>query len=137
VEEDIRAINEYEKLVVLRHNERNKYRHILEEEKTKIIGHITKSIEKFDQEVFDLFQTKIKYNAAINQERVKIIRLAKLLNDSDKRKKQIQLDGYLYIMYSGVTYIYKKNRCHYFLCGCGRFPNLRLKEQAFGDRKRH
>lgn len=66
-----------------------KYKHILVEENAKIVSHIKRNVEQFDNEVSDLFETKMKYDLAISQEYLKIIRLMNVLDDSDKRKDQI------------------------------------------------
>lgn len=47
--------------------------------------------EEFDNNVFNLFQIKIKYNSAINHECLKIVRLSKLLSDNNQRKQQVKL----------------------------------------------
>lgn len=90
-EDDLRAINEYEKLAMTRNDERIKYKKILEDEKSKINQHIKKNIDEIDNNVFKLFQIKIKYNSAINQECLKMIRLSKMLSDSEQRKQHIKL----------------------------------------------
>lgn len=90
-EEDFKTINQYEDLVVQINNERMKYKKILEEEKIKINRHINENIEQFDENVFNLFQIKLKYNSAINQEYLKIVRLSKMLSDSEQRKRQIKI----------------------------------------------
>jgi hypothetical protein len=89
--EDCIAINEYEKAVVAWNDERLKYKKILEKEKANINQQIEENVNKFDNNVFNLFQIKLKYNAAINQEYLKIIRLSKMLSDSDRRNQQIKL----------------------------------------------
>jgi hypothetical protein len=71
-------------------DERIKYKNILEEEKIKIHHHIAQIIEKFDHNVFMLFQLRLKYNSAIDQENLKMLRLSKMLSDSDQRKHQIK-----------------------------------------------
>lgn len=90
-EDDLRAINEYEKLAMTRNDERIKYKKILEDEKSKINQHIKENIDEIDNNVFKLFQIKLKYNSAINQEYLKIIRLSKMLSDSEQRKQHIEL----------------------------------------------
>lgn len=65
---------------------------MLEEEKAKINQHIVEIKEEFDEIVFKLFQVKIKYSSAINQERLKIRRLRKIMNDIDQRKFQAKLN---------------------------------------------
>lgn len=71
-------------------NERIKYKNILEEEKIKIHHHIAQIIEQFDNNVFSLFQMKLKYNSAIDHETLKMLRLLKMLSDSHQRKHQIK-----------------------------------------------
>ncbi|XP_025190964.1 cilia- and flagella-associated protein 43-like [Melanaphis sacchari] len=88
--DDFKAINVYEKLTLILNDERIKYKNILEEEKIKIYYHIEQIILEFDNNVFMLFQMKLKYNSAINQEHLKILRLSKILNDNDQRKRQIK-----------------------------------------------
>lgn len=94
-EEDIKTIRQYDDLVVFKNSERIRYKEILEEERSKIIRHINASIEEFDEKIFNLFQTKLKYNSAINQEYLKIIRLSKMLCDSQQRRQQIQIFEYV------------------------------------------
>lgn len=94
--DDFKAINEYEKLTLILNDERIKYKNILEEEKTKIYHHIEQIIIEFDNNVFTLFQMKLKYNSAINQEHLKMLRLSKMLSDSDQRKRQIKEYKYNY-----------------------------------------
>lgn len=89
-EEDFKAVRDYEKLSTVLNDERAKYKKILEEEKTKIIMEIEKSIEEFDNAVLKLFKTKLKYNSAINHEYLKIVRLSKMLSDSERRKERIE-----------------------------------------------
>lgn len=84
------AIDEYEKLTLALNDERIKYKNILEEEKIKIHHHMAQIIEQFDNNVFTLFQMKLKYNSAIDQENLKMLRLSKMLSDSDQRKHQIK-----------------------------------------------
>lgn len=90
-QEDCIAINEYEKAVLAWNDERLKYKKILEEEKANINQQIEEDVNKFDNNVFNLFQIKLKYNSAINQEYLKIIRLSKMLSDSNTRNQQIKL----------------------------------------------
>lgn len=80
---------------MIRNDERIKYKKILEDEKTKIIQHIKENLDEVDNNIFELFQTKLKYNSAINQEYLKIIRLSKMLNESDQRKNHIALHMYV------------------------------------------
>lgn len=51
---------------------------------------------EFDNNVFTLFQMKLKYNSAINQEHLKMLRLSKMLSDCDQRKLQIKEYKYNY-----------------------------------------
>lgn len=88
--DDLKAIVEYEKLTFALNDERIKYKNILEEEKTKIHHQIEQIIEIFDNNVFLLFQMRLKYNSAIDQENLKMLRLSKMLSDSDQRKQQIK-----------------------------------------------
>jgi len=88
--DDLKAINGYEKLTLVLNDERTKYKYILEKEKIKIYHHIEKIIMEFDNNVFTLFQMKLKYNSAINQEHLKMLRLSKMLSDSDQRKRKIK-----------------------------------------------
>ncbi|XP_060835448.1 cilia- and flagella-associated protein 43 isoform X2 [Rhopalosiphum padi] len=88
--DDLKAIDEYKKLTLTLNDERIKYKNILEEEKIKIHHHIAQIIEKFDHNVFMLFQLRLKYNSAIDQENLKMLRLSKMLSDSDQRKHQIK-----------------------------------------------
>ncbi|XP_026806697.1 cilia- and flagella-associated protein 43-like [Rhopalosiphum maidis] len=88
--DDLKAIDEYKKLTLTLNDERIKYKNILEEEKIKIHHHIAQIIKKFDHNVFMLFQLKLKYNSAIDQEILKMLRLSKMLSDSDQRKHQIK-----------------------------------------------
>lgn len=74
----------------MKNDERKKYKHILEEEKMTIIHHMEEITDEFDNNVFKLFQMKMKYNSAINQEYLKIIRLSKLLSDDNQRIQQIK-----------------------------------------------
>lgn len=90
-EEDLKAVSDYEKLSTALSDERMKYKKILEEEKTKLIAKIEKSIDEFDNSVFKLFKTKLKYDSAINHEYLKIVRLSKMLSDSERRKQRIEL----------------------------------------------
>lgn len=94
-EEDIKTIRQYDDLVVFKNSERIRYKEILEEERSKINRYINASIEEFDEKIFNLFQTKLKYNSAINQEYLKIIRLSKMLSDSQQRRQQIQIFEYV------------------------------------------
>lgn len=71
-------------------NERMKYKKILEEEKLNIEQNINDNINEFDNNVLKLFQMKLKYNSAIKQEYLKIIRLSRMLSESDQRKQQIK-----------------------------------------------
>lgn len=89
--DDLKAINEYEKLSTTRNDERIKYKKILEDEKSKINQYIKENIDEIDNNIFKLFQIKLKYNSAINQEYLKIIRLSKMLSDSEQRKQNIKL----------------------------------------------
>lgn len=75
---------------MVRNEERTKYKKILIEEKTKINEKIKEIVDTFDNNLFQLFQAKSKYNLAINQEYLKIVRLSKMLNDSVKRKQLIE-----------------------------------------------
>lgn len=68
-----------------------KYKKILEEEKTKIKQNIKEVVENLDSRVYELFKIKLKYDSAINQEHMKMIRLSKMLSESEQRKQQIQL----------------------------------------------
>jgi len=92
--EDFKAIDNYEKLTLTLNDERIKYKNILEEEKIKIYHHIEQIIIEFDNNVFTLFQMRLKYNSAIEQEHLKMLRLSKMLSDSDQRKQKIK--GYKY-----------------------------------------
>lgn len=74
----------------MKNDERKKYKHILEEEKKMIIHHMEEITDEFDNNVFKLFQIKMQYNSAINQEYLKIIRLSKLLSDDNQRIQQIK-----------------------------------------------
>lgn len=94
-EEDLKCVREYEKLVLIRNDERIKYKKILEDEKTKIIQLIKESIVEVDNNVFKLFRIKLKYNSAIHQEYLKINRLSKMLSESDQQKQQIKLHRYV------------------------------------------
>lgn len=94
-EEDIKIIRQYDDLIANKNSERIRYKIILEEERTNIICHINASIEEFDKKIFNLFQTKLKYNSAINQEYLKISRLSKMLSDSDERKQKILFYEYV------------------------------------------
>lgn len=89
--EDLEAIDEYEKAVAARNDERLKYKKILEEEKANINRRIEDTVNEFDNNVFELFKIKLKYDSAIDQERLKIIRLSKMLSDSDQRNRQIKM----------------------------------------------
>jgi len=89
-EDDLKTINEYKNAVMVRNEERTKYKKILEEEKTKINEKIKEIVDTFDDSLFQLFQAKSKYNLAISQEYLKIGRLSKMLNDSVKRKQLIE-----------------------------------------------
>ncbi|XP_060871614.1 cilia- and flagella-associated protein 43 isoform X4 [Metopolophium dirhodum] len=88
--DDLKAIDEYEKLTLALNDDRIKYKNILEEEKIKIHHHIAQIIEQFDNNVFTLFKMKLKYNSAIDHENLKMLRLSKMLSDSDQRKHQIK-----------------------------------------------
>lgn len=88
--EDFKAISVYEKLTLTLNDERIKYKNILDEEKIKIYHHIEQIIIEFDSNVFTLFQMRLKYNSAIDQEHLKMLRLSKMLSDSDHRKLQIK-----------------------------------------------
>lgn len=88
--EDFKAIDVYEKLTSTLNDERLKYKNILEEEKIKIHYHIAQIIEQFDNNVFKLFQMKLKYNSAIDHENLKMLRLSKMLSDSNQRKHEIK-----------------------------------------------
>lgn len=90
VEEDIRAVNEYEKAVVAWDEERAKYRNLLQDEQTKLIQKMQESIETFDSRVFELFKTKLKYESAIKQEQLKISRLRKMLSEDIHHIEQIE-----------------------------------------------
>lgn len=92
--EDFKAIDMYEKLTLTLNDERIKYKYILEEEKIKIYHHIEQIIIEFNNNVFTLFQMKLKYNSAIKQEQLKMFRFLKMLSDSDQRKQKIK--GYKY-----------------------------------------
>jgi len=94
VEEDFKAINEYEILVTALDQERIKYKQMLEEEKTNIIQNIKDIIEQFDENVSNLFKKKLNYDSAIDHECLKMIRLSKMLSDNDERKKQIKRHRY-------------------------------------------
>jgi hypothetical protein len=88
---DLKLIIKYEEAVVALNNDRMKYKTILEQEKIEIDRNIKKSIKELDKNIKNLFEIKIKYDSAINQEYLKIIRISKILNDSDQRKQQIKL----------------------------------------------
>lgn len=90
-EDDLKDISNFEKAVVVWNDERMKYKKILEEEKTKIKQNIRESVENFDSSLFNLFKMKLKYNSAVNQELMKMIRLSKMLSGSEQRKQQIHL----------------------------------------------
>lgn len=90
MEEDFKALNEYEKAVAAKNSERMKYKTILEDEKAKVFQLIGENIDAFDNSVFQLFQTKLKYNTSINQENLKIIKFSKLLNDNDQHKQRVK-----------------------------------------------
>jgi len=86
----LKAIDKYNTLTLTLKEERIKYKNILEEEKIKIHHHIAQIIEKFDNNVFMLFKMRLKYNSAIDQENLKMLRLSKMLSDSDQRNHQIK-----------------------------------------------
>lgn len=90
--EDSKDVEEYEKLVVIKNSERMKYRNMLEEEKAKINQRIVEITKEFDEILFQLFQVKIKYCSAINQEQFKIRRLRKVMNENNYRKQQSKLN---------------------------------------------
>lgn len=74
----------------MKNDERKIYKDILEAEKMMIIHHMEEITDEFDGNVFKLFQIKMKYNSAINQEYLKIIRLSKLLSDDSQRMQQVK-----------------------------------------------
>lgn len=84
-------MNKYEIAVLTRNEERMKYKKILEDEKIKINQKITKIIDEFDNGLFRLFKTKLKYNSALIQENLKVIRLSKIVRDSVERKQEIEI----------------------------------------------
>lgn len=89
--EEYRAVDEYEKAAAAWNAERLKYKKILEDEKATINRRVDESVNEFDSNVFKLFQIKLKYDSAIDQECLKIIRLSKMLSDSDQRNRRIKL----------------------------------------------
>lgn len=90
MEEDFKAINNYDRAILELTNERMRYRKFLEEEKSNIEQLIKDNINEFNNDAFKLFQIKLKYNSAIKQEYLKIIRLSKQFSESDQRKQQVK-----------------------------------------------
>lgn len=93
-EDDLMAIDEYEKASAALNDERMEYKNMLENEKTEIQMKEKNDVDKLDYSIFELFRTKMKYDSAILQENLKIKRLSKLLSDNDKWKQQIKLYKY-------------------------------------------
>lgn len=90
-EDDFKAMAEYARAVAAKNNERTKYKHTLEDEQTRIDEQIVDIVNEMDKNVFELFETKSKYDAAIKQESLKITRLSKALDDDDRQKQRIRL----------------------------------------------
>lgn len=88
------AIDEYEKATAALNDERMEYKNMLEKEKTEIQEKIKNYLDKLDDSIFELFQTKMKYDSAILQENLKIKRFSKLLSDNDKQSQQIKQHKY-------------------------------------------
>jgi len=88
---DYKVVAEYGKAVAAKDNDRAKYKRMLEDEQTRIREQIVNTVDVLDDRVFKLFQTKSKYDMAVNQERMKILRLSNILDDNDRRKRQVRL----------------------------------------------
>lgn len=89
-ENDLMTIDEYKKATAVLNDQRMKYKKMLEEEKTKIQEKIKKEANELDNTIFNLFQTKMRYDSVILQESLKIKRLLKLLSDRNQWEQQIE-----------------------------------------------
>lgn len=90
-EEDFIAVAKYEREVAAKNDKRTVYKNMLEDEQASISKHIDDTVNGLDKSAFELFQIKYKYDAAIDQERLKIFRLSKTLDDDERQKRQIEL----------------------------------------------
>lgn len=93
-EDDLRAINEYEKLAAARDEERLVYKGILEEKKAKITENIEAAIEEFDKKILLLLNKRLKHDLAIEQECSKIATLTNMMKGRNDRDGQIKKHGY-------------------------------------------
>ncbi|VVC45646.1 Hypothetical protein CINCED_3A007876 [Cinara cedri] len=140
-EEDFKDLKEYDNLVAIRNNERLKYKKILEEKKANIIQQINKSIDEFDNNVFEIYKIKLKYNAAINQENLKINRISKMLSDIDYRKQQIKLHEL--VVQKSISEIEKtitetnKNKINTELIHGSLINNIEVLKQKDNDLQKH
>ncbi|XP_050452544.1 cilia- and flagella-associated protein 43-like [Cataglyphis hispanica] len=93
--DDIKAVKKYEEDVETLQQERERYKRILEADYAKISGLRQEGIEKFDTKLNDLFQLKLKIEAAMKQLKFRHIRgriqnltrIAKIQEDEKIKKK--------------------------------------------------
>ncbi|XP_046658844.1 cilia- and flagella-associated protein 43 isoform X2 [Homalodisca vitripennis] len=87
-EADLKAIKEYDEKCKILLSERERYRKMLEIEYKKLESTIQESLTKFDNSLFELFQTRLKVDAAMNHEQLKILRIHQLNDDRIRREIQ-------------------------------------------------
>lgn len=74
IEEDLRAIREYEEKVVQLKTEREKYKSLLEVEFGKLSLNLRDSIRKFNQKLYDCTKFKFYIDSGMNQENLMVNR---------------------------------------------------------------
>lgn len=73
-ETDLREVKEYEEQIEFLHKERTRYKKILESEKSQIIESLEDQIKKFNTKVGLCLLDKIRIEAAIREEEMRILR---------------------------------------------------------------
>ena len=81
-EEEIKAAKEFEKKEKHLKEEREKYRKALEAELKKLQTANAEGMANFDEKLQKLFRQRIEYQKTVNQEELKIVRLARLIYGS-------------------------------------------------------
>ncbi|XP_054281216.1 cilia- and flagella-associated protein 43 [Macrosteles quadrilineatus] len=87
-EVDLKAIKDYEEKCRVLASERERYRKMLEIEYKKVENTIQESLARFDSSLFELFQRRLKVDAAMNHEQLKILRIYQLNDDRIRREIQ-------------------------------------------------
>ncbi|KAF0289674.1 Cilia- and flagella-associated protein 43 [Amphibalanus amphitrite] len=87
-DEEIKAAAEYERKVVALEEERDKYRKMLEQELKKLLVSVQETVDKFDDQLNQLFVLKVRTQHAIDQEQLKVDRLLRDVAEEDHRVKR-------------------------------------------------